>query len=58
MFQEVEMRSRSRTDLSVEVMATLELTAVSAQLIMTDAAGILTAGLARRGRLRYLKTSN
>lgn len=38
------MRNRSRTHLSVEVMATLELTAVSAQLIMTDAAGILTAG--------------
>lgn len=50
------MRNKSRSHLSVEVMATLELTAVFAQLIVTDGAGILTGGLARTGMLSYLKT--
>lgn len=49
------MRNKSRAHLSVEVMATLQLTAVFAQLIVTDAAGLLTGGLARRGMLSYLK---
>lgn len=42
--------------LPVEVMPTLELTGVSAQLIVTDRAGILTGGLARKGMLSYIKT--
>lgn len=55
---EVEMRNKSRTHVFVEVMATLELTAVCAQLIVTDGTGILTAGLARKGTPSYLKISN
>lgn len=47
------MRNKSRTHLSVEVMATLELTAVFAQLIVADGAGILTGGLARKGMLLF-----
>lgn len=58
MFLEVESRKKSRAHLSVEVVATLELTAVSAQLIVTDGAGILTGGLARTGMLSYLTNSN
>lgn len=49
-------RNKSRTHLSVEVVATLELAAVFAQLIMTDGTGILTGGLASKGMLSYLTT--
>lgn len=49
------MRKKSRAHLSVEVMATLELTAVFAQLIVTDGAGILTGGLARKGNAQLFK---
>lgn len=50
------MRNKTRTHLPVEVMPTLELTGVSAQLIVTDRAGILTGGLTRKEMLSYIKT--